>query len=160
MAENINVNFVESQNNQQTQNASNGPVGTLPTNRNIGKYILFSILTLGIYDIVMRCKMVNELNTVARDGKKAMNYFLALVVAVLLSWVFGVGVIFFLAYSHVLYSRVGDALRARGIDYNFGAGTFWGWNILGVFILVGPFVFIYKLIKAQNLLNEDYNIRG
>ena len=56
--------------------------------------------------------------------------------------------------------RVGDELRRRNIDYQFGAKTFWLWNVLGSLILVGPFVFVHKLMKAMNRINGDFNRRG
>ena len=63
-------------------------------------------------------------------------------------------------WSHRLCSRVGRELRRRGLPYRFGAGSFWGWNILGTLLLVGPFVFVHKLMTAMNLLCADYNARS
>ena len=48
----------------------------------------------------------------------------------------------------------------RGIDYSFGASTFWLWGILGSIIVVGPFIYTYKLLKSMNLLAADYNAKG
>ena len=57
-------------------------------------------------------------------------------------------------------AAVAGALTRRGIDYQFGAGTFWGWGILGSLILVGPFIYTHKLLTAMNLLSADYNVNG
>jgi len=46
------------------------------------------------------------------------------------------------------------------VDYQFGAGTFWGWGILGSLILVGPFIYTHKLLTAMNRLSADYNVNG
>lgn len=35
-----------------------------------------------------------------------------------------------------------------------------GWNILGSLIIVGPFIYTYKLLHAMNDLCADYNARG
>ena len=32
--------------------------------------------------------------------------------------------------------------------------------ILGSLILVGPFIYIHKRMKAMNLINADYNAKG
>ena len=60
-------------------------------------------------------------------------------------------------WHYQIAARIEEALEARKIDYEFGTGDFWKWYIFGSFILVGPFVYYYKLCKAMNLLCEDYN---
>lgn len=45
-------------------------------------------------------------------------------------------------------------------NYSFGASTFWLWGILGSMIVVGPFIYTYKLLKSMNLLAADYNAKG
>lgn len=40
------------------------------------------------------------------------------------------------------------------------AATFWLWDVLGIFIIVGPLVYFYKLLHAMNNLSADYNARG
>lgn len=40
------------------------------------------------------------------------------------------------------------------------AATYWLWNVLGVLIIVGPFIYMYKLLHAMNDLCADYNQRG
>ncbi len=42
----------------------------------------------------------------------------------------------------------------------FGAGTFWLWGVLGSLIVIGPLVFLHKLFKAVNMLNESFNQIG
>ena len=58
-----------------------------------------------------------------------------------------------------LVDQVAD-LRRRGIAYDFDASTFWLWGVLGSLIVVGPFIYTHKLLKAMNLLAANYNIRG
>lgn len=65
-----------------------------------------------------------------------------------------------LIWYHGLSKRIGNELKRRNIPYSFGAGSFWGWNVLGAFIVVGPLVYSYKLLKSMNLLCADYNARG
>ena len=54
------------------------PVAQLKTSRNAIKTILLTILTLGIYSIVLYSKMSSEINLAASryDGKKTMNFAL------------------------------------------------------------------------------------
>ena len=133
------------------------PVGQLNTNRSLLKFILLSIITFGIYGIVVMSGVSSDINTIASryDGKKTMHYCL---VVFIFSWL-TLGIVP-LVWSHKISNRIGAELLRRGIDYNFGAGTFWGWCILGALIIVGPFVYCHKLLKAMNLLSENYNVNG
>ena len=141
---------------QNTPNFS-APVGQLKTNRGLAKYILLGIITLGIYPIVVMPSISSDINIIAGryDGKRTMHYCLLIF---LVSWLtLGIGV---LVWYHNLSSRIGNELRRRNISYQFGAGSYWGWSILGSLIVVGPFIYIYKLLKAMNLLSSHYNVNG
>ena len=141
---------------QNTPNFS-APVGQLKTNRGLAKYILLGIITLGIYPIVVMSSISSDINIIAGryDGKRTMHYCLLIF---LVSWLtLGIGV---LVWYHNLSSRIGNELRRRNISYQFGAGSYWGWSILGLLIVVGPFIYIYKLLKAMNLLSSHYNVNG
>ena len=144
-------------NETQTYVASAAPVAQLKTNRGLIKLILLSILTLGIYPLVLFSAISTDINIIASryDGKKTMHYCLLVFV---ISWLtLGIGVF---VWFHNISARIGSELRRRGISYSFGAGSFWGWCILGAFIVVGPFVYYHKLFKAMNLLSEHYNVNG
>lgn len=116
--------------------------------------MLLSIITLGIYGIVVLSNISQEINQVAssRDGKHTMHYCL---IFFIFSWLtLGIAP---LVWYHRICNRIGNELAARSLPYSIGAGTYWGWAILGSLIVVGPFVFLYKFLKAMNILNEDYN---
>ena len=133
------------------------PTYQLKTNRGLLKYILLSLITFGIYGLVVMSNISTDINTVAsrNDGKKTMHYCL---VVFIFSWLtFGIVPI---VWMHRICARMGNELARRGIAYSFGAGSFWGWGVLGSFIAVGPFIFYYKLFKSMNLLCADYNIKG
>lgn len=125
----------------------------LKTNRSLLKYILFSIITLGIYAIVMLCKISNEVNQVAspRDGKHTMFFLFILLLTPLTLGICA------LVWYHRISNRIGDELKAREINCQFSASDYWLWNILGSLIVIGPFVYIYKLLDATNQLNKSYN---
>ena len=133
------------------------PVGRLKTNRSLLKYMLLSIITLGIYPLVVMSAISSDINTIASryDGKRTMHYCLVVFV---FSWL-TLGIVP-LVWNHKLCNRIGTELSRRGISYSFGAGTFWGWGIFGVFILVGPFIFNHKLLRSMNLLSEHFNNNG
>lgn len=140
---------------EETMNQA--PVGQLTTKRGLVKYILLSIVTLGIYGLVVMSSISTDINTIASryDGKKTMHYCL---VVFIFSWL-TCGIVP-IVWFHKISNRIGKELNRRGISYGFGAGSFWGWNVLGTFIVVGPFIYLHKLLKAMNLLSADYNTRG
>ena len=133
------------------------PVGQLKTNRGLLKFILLSIITLGIYGIVAMSSVSSDVNVICSryDGKKTMHYCLLF---------FLVGPITAgiadLVWYHRISNRIGGELQRRGLGYDFGAKDFWLWGILGSLIVVGPFIYTYKLFKAMNTLSENYNLNG
>lgn len=128
----------------------------LPTCRGLGKMIFLSILTLGIYPIVIYSRIVTELNIAASryDGERTMPFFGMVMVAPLTL------MIYTYVWTHGLCRRIGAELQRRGLNYKFGAATFWLWGILGSLIIVGPFVFVHKMMKSMNKINADFNERG
>ena len=133
------------------------PARQLKTNRGLLKFILLSAITFGIYGIVVMYSLSEDLNDIATryDGKKTMNFLL--VSLILTPITFGIaGIVWF----HKISARIGNELQRRNIDYSFGAGTYWGWGVLGAIIVIGPFVYYHKLFKAMNLLSESFNVYG
>ena len=134
------------------------PVAQIKTKRGLVKAILLSIITFGIYPLVFYSCIGEDLNQIASryDGKKTMHYCLLFFLVGPLT--LGIG---YIVWAHKLSARIGRELERRGIGYSFGAGTFWGWNILGTLLFgIGPFVYLHKLCKAMNLLCADYNVNG
>ena len=129
----------------------------LRTNRGLLKICLLNLVTLGIYGIVVWSHISEEINQVAtpRDGKHTMHYCL---VCFVFSWL-TLGIVP-LVWGHRITKRVGEELAARNLPYSIGAGTYWGWGVLGAFIIVGPFIYWYKFFKAMNMINADYNEKG
>ncbi len=133
------------------------PASKLNANRGLMKTVILTIVTFGIYGLVLYYKMSEEINITASkyDGKKTMNYLLMFFIIGPLT--LGIGT---LVWYHNFSGRIGAELKRRNINSSFGASTFWLRNILGILIVVGPFVFIHKITKAINLINEDYNLKG
>ena len=133
------------------------PVGQLATNKGLIKTLLLSMITFGIYARVVMSSVSNDINVVASryDGKKTMHYcLLAFVISPI---TFGIGAI---VWYHKISNRIGSELKRRGVDYSFSAVDFWLWEVVGSIIFVGPFIYLHKMFKAVNLMNEHYNING
>ena len=133
------------------------PVGQLKTNKGLAKYISLSIITLGIYGLVVMSSVSNDINIVASryDGKKTMHYCL-------LAFLIGpitLGIAD-LVWFHKISNRIGNELKRRNIAYSFSCADYWLWNVLGSFIIIGPFIYYHKLFKAINLMCADYNAKG
>ena len=160
----------------------------LPTKRGLGKMIIFSILTLGIYPMVIWSRLAGEVNMVASryDGERSMSFFGMLMLSPLTLGIHS------LVWMHKLCRRIGTELQRRNINSNFGARDFWLWNVLlgflssvltgvgtyltamgigvlvvqiilfvvGALALIGPFVFLHKLMKSMNQMNADFNVNG
>lgn len=137
--------------------AQQRPVGQLKTNRSVGKYILLSIVTFGIYHFVFFYGIGDDMNVIAsrHDGRRTMNFALVgLLLAPLTFWIMG------FVWFHMISNRMASELARRGIYSQFSATTFWLWYVLGAFIVVGPWIYTHKMAKAMNLLAENYNLNG
>ena len=132
------------------------PALKLPTDRGLAKFFFLSLITLGIYGIVVLSRVSTEINITASryDGKRTMHLFamtmLAPITLGIYAWV----------WEHQFSQRVGDEARRRGMATTFGAKTFWLWGVLGSLIIVGPFVYTHKLFKTFNYINDSYNRIG
>jgi hypothetical protein len=138
-------------------NVNHAPVSQLKTNKGLLKTILLSLITFGIYSLVVMSSVSNDINIVASryDGKKTMHFCL---LAFLVNPItFGIAGI---VWYHKISNRIGAELKRRGIAYSFSAADYWLWNVLGSLIVVGPFIYLHKTFKATNLMCADYNING
>lgn len=129
----------------------------LRTDRSMILTMLLSMVTCGIYGLLFYNSVADDINLLAsrRDGKKTMNYILLFFIIGPITFEIGT-----LVWFHRISQRIGDEARARGCNTNFGASTFWICNVLGALILVGPFIYLYKLCKAMNMICDDFNRRG
>lgn len=132
------------------------PALQLPTNRSLLKMIFLSLITFGIYGIVIWTKIAGEINITASryDGKRTCPYFAALYLTAITYGIFA------FVWQHKFTARVGAEVKRRGYNYNFGAKDFWLWCVLGSLIIVGPFVYCHKLLKSMNMINASYNFYG
>ena len=160
----------------------------LPVKRSLAKMIFLGIITFGIYPMVIWSRMVSEVNIVASryDGERSMPFFGMLMLSPItlgihsLVWThrlccrmgnelkrrsipysFGASDFWIWAFLMSLLGSicvgVCTALAAFRIDI---AVVTWVLLVLSVLSLVGPFVFIAKIMRAINALNQDFNLNG
>lgn len=162
------------------------PAYQLPTRRGFWKMLLLGILTLLTYPIVIMSRISVEINMVAspRDGRRTVHFLFVPVLSAITLGIYG------FVWMHELCARIGGELKRRGLAYVFGARAYWLWSVLypivgalvgavavallseqgtiamtilaaaGVLSIVGPCIFLHKLMRAMNLMNADYNERG
>ncbi|MBR6036620.1 MAG: 3-isopropylmalate dehydratase small subunit [Bacteroidaceae bacterium] len=133
------------------------PKKLLPINRGLASFFFLSLITLGIYGIVILSKISSEINLVATryDGRKTTNYLW-----ILFLWGWLTGGIAYFVWFHCISDRIGNELQRRQIPYSFGASDYWLWCVLGAFVGFLPLVYTHKLLSAMNQLNADYNQKG
>ena len=100
--------------NQQMQTAPGTaaqPPAQLKTNRSLLKFILLSLITFGIYGIVVMSSISNDINLIAGryDGKKTMHYCLLIFIVGPITC--GIAT---LVWHHKLSARIGAELGRRG----------------------------------------------
>ena len=136
---------------------SNRPVAQLKTNRGLIKTILLTLITFGIYPIVFYSGISNDINLIAGryDGRKTMHYCLLFFIVSPIT--LGIGS---LVWMYKVSDRIGNEASRRRLGVSLSGMSYLGWGILGAFILVGPFVYLYKLCSAMNALAADYNVNG
>ena len=141
---------------QARHGVSNPSAARLGTGRNVAVFIALTAITFGIYAIVFYNRMAEDINTIAsrHDGRTTMNFWLVVLLSLITLGIFSV------YWFHTTFDRIGDELNRRGIDYVFDSTTFWLWRVLGVLIIIGPFVCMHKECTAMNKLCEHYNHYG
>ena len=164
------------------------PALQLPVKRKLWKMILFGVLTGGIYPMVIWSRLVSEVNLTASryDGERSMPFFGMVFLAPLtlgihsLVWInklcrrigkelqrrsipYTFGSSDFWLWAFLLSFISGICLGICGLLVSIRFEVYfviWVLLILAFLTLVGPFVFMAKLLKAMNHLNRDFNING
>lgn len=120
--------------------------------RSLAAFILLSLITCGIYGIVFMWGYVNDINRVCvGDGQESPNYIIVLLLSMITCGIYGM---------YWLYKQ-GDRLQniapKYGLSFQEGGTTVLLWSLLGAFIVVGPYVAMYILIKNLNAVGDVYN---
>lgn len=125
-------------------------------NRKFSKYFFLGLITAGLYDMVVMSQLTEDLNAAAGryDKKHTMN---SAMVSVFTPLTLGIAN---MVWNHRFAQRLGDEQERRGIQRSISSKTWWGWGFFGSCILVGPFIYAYKTLKAMNTIAKDYNEKG
>ncbi|MDE6760660.1 MAG: DUF4234 domain-containing protein [Lachnospiraceae bacterium] len=119
--------------------------------RRLWKLILLTIPTFGIYNIVFWFQFTRDLNEMNREDKRIKNYilvwFLSILTLGIYRWV----------WFFYLEDRIQVTGERMGMRIKPGPGTVLGWKLFGTFILVGPFIANYFVIRNMNRLAKEYN---
>lgn len=128
--------------------------------RTFGTYLLFSILTCGIYSIIFFYLLIEDLNTVCEpvenpnDNQQSPNYILVLILGILTC---GIYTLFWLYKQG---NRIQNAGRKYGLDINENGTSLLLWILLGSLLCgIGSFVAYYYFITNANKLCKAYNHR-
>ncbi|MGM9616730.1 DUF4234 domain-containing protein [Butyricicoccus sp.] len=124
-------------------------------NRKLWKYIVFTILTLGIYGYYFIYKMAEDVNTMCKEDGESTS---GLLVFVLLSFI-TCGF-----YAIYWYYKLANRLQANapkyGLYFQENGTTVLMWDLFGLLICgIGPFIAMHILIKNMNAMARAYNTK-
>ncbi|MDR3259690.1 MAG: DUF4234 domain-containing protein [Fusobacteriaceae bacterium] len=117
--------------------------------------LVFTIITLGIYGLYWHYKFAKDINTVCEgDGNHTRGLLACLFFGLITLGIYN------LVWLYMVEDRMQDNAPRYGFHIKEGGGTILLWYILGTFIVVGPFIAAYILIKNINALGSAYNKYG
>lgn len=123
----------------------------IQTDRKLWKLILFTIPTFGIYNIYFWFQFTRDLNEMNHEDKRIKNYILVCFLSILTLGIYRWVWMFYLA------DRLQVTGEHMGMQIKPGGGIVLSWKLFGSFILIGPFVADYYLIRNMNRLAQEYN---
>ena len=125
----------------------------MKTNRSLFKYILFNLLTCGIYDLFFIHRLAKDVNEMCEgDGRHTRGLFGYLVLSILTCGI----------YSFVWWYSLANRLRRNSRRYRCyiieDGSHFLCWCLFGVLLCgIGPFVALHIVFRNTNELAEGYN---
>ncbi len=123
-------------------------------NRRLWKLLLFTIPTLGIYNIVFWFRLTRDLNHMNTEEKPLKNYILVLFLSIITLGI----------YRWVWFFYMTDRIQTTGQDLgirvNPGPGITLFIRLFGTFILLGPIIsdifVIYNMNKVAKVYNQNF----
>ncbi|MBQ9984097.1 MAG: DUF4234 domain-containing protein [Lachnospiraceae bacterium] len=120
-------------------------------NRRLWKLLLLTIPTFGIYNIVFWYQLTRDLNDMNREEKKLKNYIVVLLLSLLTCGI----------YRWVWFFYVADRIKTTGEDLGIkvgpGPGTTLFIRLFGTFIIIGPLISNFIVIRNMNKVAKEYN---
>lgn len=130
-----------------------GPARKIMTNRGLIKYLLFSILTLGIYSFYFVYKMAQDMNTMCEDDDQKTGGLIAFILFNFLT----LGI-----YSIYWWYKIANRVYLNAPRYDIAVAekgsTFLLWWLLGLLTFgIAALVGNHIVIKNVNSLAAAYN---
>jgi hypothetical protein len=120
--------------------------------RSYAAVIVLTIITFGIYGLYFIYRLAKDMNTLCEgDGKKTRGLLFCFFIGLITIGIYN------LVWLFMLGDRIQDNAPRYGLSFKESGGTILLWYLLGSFIIVGPFIAHYIIIKNINALAEAYN---
>jgi len=111
-----------------------------------------AMLALCVLGLIWLDKLIKRVNVVCEgDGRKTAGVLKFLLLGVV---TFG---IYNLLWLYMLGDRLQDNARRYNLTFKEGGAAVLLWFVPGMFILAGPFISLYIVIKNTNALDAAYN---
>lgn len=129
------------------------PGTALQTNRGLFKYIIFSILTLGIYGAYFLYKMAKDVNVACSgDGQKTSGLIPFIIFSVITCGIYS------LVWEYKLANRLAENSSRYGLNFQENGTTILLWYLLGSMLCgIGPYIAMNILIKNTNRICAAFN---
>jgi hypothetical protein len=111
-----------------------------------------SMLALCILGLIWLNTLIKRINAVCEgDGKKTPGVIKFLLLGII---TFG---IYNLLWLYILGERLQDNARRYNLSFKEGGAVILLWFVPGIFIMAGPFISLYIIIKNTNALAVEYD---
>ncbi len=125
----------------------------MKTNRSMITFVLFGILTLGIYPLFFWHSYVQDVNVICSgDGKNTRGIIAKILLSIITLGIYG------LVWQYGMQNRLRDNASKYGAGVIQGGSTILLWSIFGVLLFgIGPLVSLHIRISSLNSLAYAYN---
>ena len=125
----------------------------LATNRGLLKWILFTVLTLGIYALYTIHAIAKDVNvSCGKDGKHTRGLLFYILVGIVTLGIYTI------VWNVLLCSRMHERMSRAGETPNVSGLSWFLWSTFGNILFgLGGFIAEYKLLHAVNRVNSLYN---
>lgn len=127
----------------------------LKTDRSIVTYIIFGLLTCGIYNLWYLHHLVKDVNEICReDGKQSPGVLMYILLTLLTCGLYS------LFWWYRLADMLQHAVKKRGLYSEIKSSYVLICFVLGMFMLgIASYVGIHQVFEATNELATDYNAK-
>lgn len=127
----------------------------LPVNRSLLKFVLFSVITLGIYSLVFLHKLAADVNEACEnDGSHTAGLGKYLLLNIVTCGIYSY------VWSFSLAERLADNAVRYGMTFREKGAAVLSWSTFGILLFgIGPLVALHMMIKNTNAICGAYNAR-